>query len=161
MCTSKEYVSTWNLCRLGALSTHYYYSFSSSSFHPSSSVHFYTTDRNAPYLLKCHLCAVDTGCYLWVRLWLPSGLCGRPTEFRCLGHAEDTGGLQGQVSVHAVTLLPCSPRLLKELALSKPASSSVLQYVLRDHKDYKGQGAQDGHLDFHTDSKLWACFMVE
>ena len=28
--------------------------------------------------------------------------------------------------------------------------SSMLLYVHRDHEDYKGQGAQDGHLDFHT-----------
>ena len=25
----------------------------------------------------------------------------------------------------------------------------MLLYVHRDHKDYYGQGAQDGHLDFH------------
>ena len=27
---------------------------------------------------------------------------------------------------------------------------SLLLYVHRDHKDYQGWGAQDGHLDFHT-----------
>ena len=27
---------------------------------------------------------------------------------------------------------------------------SMLLYVLRDHKNYYGLGAQDGHLDFHT-----------
>ena len=26
----------------------------------------------------------------------------------------------------------------------------MLLYVHRDHKDYKGREAQDGHLDFHT-----------
>ena len=33
-------------------------------------------------------------------------------------------------------------------------SSSVLLYVHRDHKDYYGRGAQDGHLDFHTAPEL-------
>ena len=33
--------------------------------------------------------------------------------------------------------------------------SSVLLYVHRDHKDYKGRGAQDGHLDFHTAPEFW------
>ena len=31
----------------------------------------------------------------------------------------------------------------------------MLLYVNRDHKDYKGRGAQDGHLDFHAAPKLW------
>ena len=35
-----------------------------------------------------------------------------------------------------------------------PNSSSVLLYVHRDHKDYQGRGAQDGHLDFHTAPEL-------
>ena len=26
----------------------------------------------------------------------------------------------------------------------------MLLYIHRDHKDYKGRGAQDGHLDFHA-----------
>ena len=26
----------------------------------------------------------------------------------------------------------------------------MLLYVHRDHKDYKGREAQDGHLDFYT-----------
>ena len=30
----------------------------------------------------------------------------------------------------------------------------VLLYVHRNHKDYEGQGAQDGHLDFHTAPEL-------
>ena len=33
-------------------------------------------------------------------------------------------------------------------------SSSMLLYVHRDHKDYKGRGAQDGHLDLHTAPRL-------
>ena len=35
-----------------------------------------------------------------------------------------------------------------------PSLSSVLLYVLRDHKDYQGRGAQDSHLDFHTAPEL-------
>ena len=31
---------------------------------------------------------------------------------------------------------------------------SMLLYVRRDHKDYQGRGAQDGHLDFHTAPEL-------
>ena len=34
------------------------------------------------------------------------------------------------------------------------SSSSVSLYVRRDHKDYQGQGAQDGHLHFHTAPEL-------
>ena len=30
----------------------------------------------------------------------------------------------------------------------------TLLYIHKDHKEYWGQGAQDGHLDFHTASKL-------
>ena len=30
----------------------------------------------------------------------------------------------------------------------------VVSYVHRDHKDYWGRGAQDGHLDFHTAPEL-------
>ena len=30
----------------------------------------------------------------------------------------------------------------------------MLLYVHTDHKDYLGQGAQDGHLDFHTAPEL-------
>ena len=30
-----------------------------------------------------------------------------------------------------------------------------LLYVHRDHKDYLGRGAQDGHLDCHTAPELW------
>ena len=31
---------------------------------------------------------------------------------------------------------------------------SMLFYVQKDHKDYLGRGAQDGHLDFHTALEL-------
>ena len=31
---------------------------------------------------------------------------------------------------------------------------SMLIYVIRNHEAYKGRGAQDGHLDFHTAPKL-------
>ena len=34
------------------------------------------------------------------------------------------------------------------------ASSSVVLYVHRDHKDYQGRGAQDVHLDLHTAPQL-------
>ena len=37
---------------------------------------------------------------------------------------------------------------------SQQSSSSVLLYIHRDLKDYKGWGAQDGHLDFHTAPEL-------
>ena len=30
----------------------------------------------------------------------------------------------------------------------------MLLYVHRDHKDFWGRGAQDGHLDFHTVPEL-------
>ena len=33
--------------------------------------------------------------------------------------------------------------------------SSMLLYVHRDHKDYYGRGAQDGHVDLHT-VQSWA-----
>ena len=34
-------------------------------------------------------------------------------------------------------------------------SSSVLLYVHRDNiKEFQGRGAQDGHLDFHTETEL-------
>ena len=36
----------------------------------------------------------------------------------------------------------------------KGSSSSLLLYVHRDHKDYEGRGAQDGHLDFHVARSL-------
>ena len=31
---------------------------------------------------------------------------------------------------------------------------SIFLCVHRDHKDYQGRGAQDGHLDFHTTHEL-------
>ena len=31
---------------------------------------------------------------------------------------------------------------------------STLLYVHRNHNDYQGRGAQDGHLDFHTAPEL-------
>ena len=31
----------------------------------------------------------------------------------------------------------------------------MLLHVHRDHKDYWGRGAQDGHLDFNTAPELW------
>ena len=38
---------------------------------------------------------------------------------------------------------------------SNTIPSLVVLYVLRDRKDYRGRGAQDGHLDFHTAPELW------
>ena len=34
------------------------------------------------------------------------------------------------------------------------SSSSMLLYDNKDRTDYKGRGAQDGHLDFHTAPEL-------
>ena len=36
----------------------------------------------------------------------------------------------------------------------------MLLYVPRDHKDCWGQGAQDGHLDFHTAPELGQGFRL-
>ena len=36
----------------------------------------------------------------------------------------------------------------------------MLLYVHRDHKDYKGRGAQDGHLDFHTQFLSYETFLM-
>ena len=33
-------------------------------------------------------------------------------------------------------------------------SSSMFLYVHRDHQDYQGRGAQEGHLDFHAAPEL-------
>ena len=42
-----------------------------------------------------------------------------------------------------------------QLLSSEPTHSSpMLLYVHRDHKDYYGRVAQDGHLDFHTAPEL-------
>ena len=35
----------------------------------------------------------------------------------------------------------------------------MLLYVHRDHNNYKGRGAQDVHLDFHTAPELWQSFL--
>ena len=43
---------------------------------------------------------------------------------------------------------------LRLAAARNQCSSPVLLYVHRDHKDYSGRGAQDGHLDFHTAPEL-------
>ena len=51
------------------------------------------------------------------------------------------------VSGWAVTLLDTA---VGGWAVRRSSSSSVLLYVHRDHKDYQGREAQDGHLEFHT-----------
>ena len=38
----------------------------------------------------------------------------------------------------------------RQLLNTECSSSLVLLYVHRDHKDYQGLGAEDGHLDFQT-----------
>ena len=41
----------------------------------------------------------------------------------------------------------CTQLLISDISSS---SDSLLLYVHRDHSDYYGRGALDGHLDFHT-----------
>ena len=39
-------------------------------------------------------------------------------------------------------------------------AGAVSLYVHRNHKDYQGQGAQDGHLDFHTALELCSLMLL-
>jgi len=35
----------------------------------------------------------------------------------------------------------------------------IFSFFYRDHNNYKGRGAQDVHLDFHTAPELWQSFL--
>ena len=51
-------------------------------------------------------------------------------------------------------------RLTREAARETGLFKFNVALVHRDHKDYKGRGAKDGHLDFRTALELCDCSML-
>ena len=65
--------------------------------------------------------------------------------------SEQLSNVMGKVFYYS-NILSCSDRTD---FISYWCLSSTLLYVHRDQTLYLGQGAQDGHLKFHTPPKLW------